>query len=111
MRFLALLLVLLAAPVLAAEPATVQVTLTLPVEVAEALSATAASTTLAGQPTTLQQMCAAILAEQAARIANAAMAAEEQRRKAAQVPALRAWKRRVAKLLDEAEKAQKGARP
>ena len=83
--------------------ATVTVTVELPVVVAEALSATAASNTLAGQPTTLQQLCAAILSAQAEQIAQAAVVQEQQRRRAAKDPQLIAWKRRVAMLADKQE--------
>lgn len=99
MRALVLFLVLVSA----ACAQTVTVTIELPVVVAEALSATAASTTLAGQPTTLQQLCIAILSAQAEQIAQAAVAQEQQRRRAAKEPALLAWKRRVASLADKAK--------
>jgi len=58
------------------------------VAVAEALAAAAATNTLAGQPTTLQAMCVAILSAQAEQIAQAAVRQEQQRRRAAMEPAL-----------------------
>ena len=106
MRSLFLALLLVPALALASEP-TQSVTVVLPVPVVEALSSVVASRHLAGDTQcTLQSLIRDILTAQAEQIAQQAVAAEQTRRKATEMPALRAWKRRVAKLADDAENAQ-----
>jgi hypothetical protein len=80
----------------------------LPVVVAEALASVVATRHLAGDTNcTIQTLCRDILAAQAEKIAQDAVAAEVARRQATQQPALRAWKRRVAELADRAEQTER----